>query len=400
MQWASAVSHQPDLSTALNELKEALLARLDAPRPDLVVGFAARETAEDLDELPAMVAHYLAPRAFVGCTAAAVVGDVAPRRAAPRAPSLCLSAAVLPGVDLSTFLVQAEDLPSADASPDEWAHCLGVPRGTDTHFLLLTSPIGATAAGPSLFDPRPLLMGLDYAYDTGARIGGVASALDENRLFVDGHTSAAGCAGLALRGRLALDTIISQGARPIGLPMSITGCERNLLIELDGRPAVEVLVELFHQLAPRDQLLAQRRLHLGIATTELKTELGPGDFLVRNILQIDHESGHMSVGDRLRPGQTVQFHLRDPGGAARELADLLNRYRPPTPPSGSLLFTCTGRGPEFFGEDGADARRFGETVGEIPLGGLYCAGEIGQIGGASHMHGYTACFAVFRPASP
>lgn len=397
MQWASAVSHQPDLSAAVDEATAALADSLGTSRPDLVVAFVAREMSAELDELPDLVAGRLAPRAFVGCTAAAVVGSSGHRRASTRAPSLALTAALLPGVDLHTFLVQADDLPSADAEPEEWSRCLGVPRQPETHFVLLSSPVGATVSGPSLFDPRPLLMGLDYAYGRGVHIGGVASALDTNRLFADARVSTSGCVGLALHGALGVDTIVSQGARPFGEPMAVTGCQRNQLIELDHRPAVEVLVELFHRLSPRDQLLAQRRLHLGIAITELKTQYERGDFLVRNILQIDHDAGHMAIGDRLRPGQTVQFHLRDAGDASREVAELLKQYTPFTPPAGCLLFTCTGRTSEFFGEDDADARHLAATMGDLPLAGMYCSGEIGQIGPTSYIHGYTACFAFFRP---
>ncbi|MFH1570283.1 MAG: FIST C-terminal domain-containing protein [Gemmatimonadota bacterium] len=396
MQWSSAISRRAELADALTEIRGQLRGTLGSPPPDLVVAFAATDRVEDLEELPGLVAEVLAPRAFLGCTAAAVVG--APAMAASgRAPVLSATAASLPGVDLTTFHLQAGDLPDPDASPDHWEEVVGVPRRPDTHFVLLSSPVGASSTGPSLFDPRPLLMGLDYAYGGGTRTGGVASALNENRLFAGGLASASGCVGLALRGRLEVDPIVAQGARPIGRPCSITRCHRHQLAELDGRPAVEVLVELFHQLPPRDQLLAQHRLHLGIATTELKRQLRAGDFLVRNILQLDHESGTIAVGDRLRRGQSVQFHLRDPGAAAREVTDLLTRYRPPTGPAGALLFTCTGRGPEFFAEADGDARRFGEVLAGVPLGGVYCAGEIAPVGPATYVHGYTACFAVFRP---
>ena len=296
---------------------------------------------------------------------------------------------------MTSFHLQAGDLPDPDAGPDRWHEALGVAPDPTPQFLLVADP-----AGDSPLDPRPLLMGLDFAYPGSAKIGGLASALQENRMILDGRIVTGGCAGVALQGGLEVDTIVAQGCRAIGPPMTVTGCSGYFLEALDGRPAVERLIEIYHEAGAADQERMQTSLHIGVAATGLKQELGAGDFLIRNVLQLDHEKGVIAVGDRLRGGQTVQFHVRDAEAATQDLDQLLARYRsrrPEAAPRGGLLFTCTGRGHRFFGRPGHDSARLEESLGRIPLGGFFCGGEIGPVGGTTYLHGYTSSLALFRP---
>ena len=144
----------------------------------------------------------------------------------------------------------------------------------------------------------------------------------------------------------------------------------------------------------------QYALHVGVASTELKDDLEPGDFLMRNVIHMDQERGFLAVGDELRQGQTVQFHLRDADAASEDLDGLLDRHQREgrdASPAGALLFTCTGRGQALFGQPDHDSNAFFQAVGEVPLGGFFCGGEIGPVGPATHVHGYTSSFGLFSP---
>ena len=98
----------------------------------------------------------------------------------------------------------------------------------------------------------------------------------------------------------------------------------------------------------------------------------------------------------------MQFHLRDAAAATEDLAVLLDGLTPLTGAVGALLFTCNGRGRRFFGSPDHDAAAIGAALGTGAIGGFFCAGEIGPIGGANHLHGYTASAALLssplRPA--
>lgn len=108
--------------------------------------------------------------------------------------------------------------------------------------------------------------------------------------------------------------------------MTANTCEDHLLFQLNDRPASQVLADLYHSLPAADQERMRQGLLIGVASTELKDELEPEDFLMRNIVHMDHEKGYLAIGDTLRPGQTVQFHLRDAAAASEDLEILLERY--------------------------------------------------------------------------
>ena len=393
MQWASALSSQPDAGMALTELKRALSEQLDGARPDLVFAFVSPQYSSSYAAIPDLVHNHFSPACFIGCTAMGVIGggrEIEQHIAGN--PAFSLTAAALPDVDIRAFHLESGDLPDADAGPEAWVEALGVPRQPRAHFLLL--------ADPHSFDPQPLLMGLDFAYGDATKIGGLASAMEANCLFLDGESHGSGLVGLALQGDIEVDTVVAQGCRPIGEPMTITECRHNLIIQLDERPAAQVLVELFQTLSPEDQELLRHALHLGIASTEFKVKFEQGDFLIRNVLNLDQEKGFIAVGDVPRNGQTVQFHLRDARTAAEDLELMLGNYGrnpAPTAPSGALLFTCNGRGEYLFGQGNHDSGVFVDKVGEIPLGGFFCGGEIGQVGSSTYLHGYTCSFGIFRP---
>jgi len=390
MIWASALSTTTTTSAALTELKREIDQQLDGRRPDLVCAFASSHHSDNYLQVAQRISTHFSPRVSIGCSGAGLVGGGYEKE---NVPALVLCAAHLPDVDIHPFHATDNQYPSADASPDAWAELVGAERDQHTHFVLL-----ANLAGPPAFDPRPLLAGLDFAYPNCTQIGGLASAAENNALFLNGVLHNNGLVGIALQGNLQVDTLVAHGCRPIGEPMTANTCEEHLLFQLNDRPASQVLAELYHSLPQADQYHMRHGLLIGVASTELKNELEPADFLMRNIVHMDHEKGYLAIGDILRPGQTVQFHLRDSESANEELGLLLNRYcREEWQPAGALLFTCTDRGEQLFGKANHESNAFFNRVGDVPLAGFFCNGEIGPIGQDTHLHGYTSSFGLFRP---
>ena len=208
--------------------------------------------------------------------------------------------------------------------------------------------------------------------------------------------------GLALSGNVVIDPIVAQGCRPVGKPLQVSDCRGNELRALDGKPALKAVEELLETLPEEDQQLARTSLFLGIVSDPLQPGTSKRDFLIRNLIGLDAESGTLSVGAMLRPGQTVQFHLRDKEASAEDLELMLTRYaasKPTPPPAGALLFSCLGRGKNLYGVPNHDSAEFHRKLGPLPIGGFFCNGEIGPVEGATHLHGYTSCFGIFRPAA-
>jgi small ligand-binding sensory domain FIST len=196
-------------------------------------------------------------------------------------------------------------------------------------------------------------------------------------------------------------TVVSQGCRPIGKPMVVTKAERNVIYELGGRPALIQLKELFDTLPTREQRQVQQALHVGRVMSEYKDHFEQGDFLVRNVVGIDPAAGAVAITDYLRPGQTVQFHVRDEQAADGELREMLAQARHDLPhAAGGLLFTCNGRGSRLFSDQSHDAQCIAAALGPIPLAGFFAQGEIGPIGRQNFTHGFTASVALFDELRP
>jgi len=209
--------------------------------------------------------------------------------------------------------------------------------------------------------------------------------------------------GVALSGNLVMETIVAQGCRPIGQLFQVTKGERNIVLELatadrPNHPLVplDALRDMIDRLQESDRELAQHSLFIGVARDEFKVQLRAGDFLIRNMLGVDPRLGAIAVGDRVRPGQRLQFHLRDAYTSAEDLEILLRQYRSksPHPPVGALLFSCLGRGERLYGKPNFDSQLFQQYLGKIPLGGFFCSGEIGPVGGGTFLHGYTSAFGI------
>jgi small ligand-binding sensory domain FIST len=194
--------------------------------------------------------------------------------------------------------------------------------------------------------------------------------------------------------------VVAQGCQPIGRPWTITKAEGNILAEIGGRPALDVLVETVQALRPEDQLRARRNLLVGLVIDEYRPEFDRGDFLIRNLLGVDTRAGTIAIGAQPRVGQTIQFQLRDAAAADEDLRQLLDQTREQlgeTRPVAALLCSCNGRGRDLFGVPDHDARAVHDLLTTAPLAGFFCNGEIGPVGGKPFLHGFTASLALLIP---
>jgi small ligand-binding sensory domain FIST len=110
----------------------------------------------------------------------------------------------------------------------------------------------------------------------------------------------------------------------------------------------------------------------------------------------DEDSGALAIGEAVRVGQTLRFHVRDARSADEDLREGLADALNGTSAAGALLFTCNGRGTNMFPAPDHDARAVTEALGGDALAGFFCAGEIGPVGGKPFLHGFTATLAIFE----
>ncbi|GAB4191794.1 MAG: FIST C-terminal domain-containing protein [Phycisphaeraceae bacterium] len=395
LKFASALSDLADPGSAAQVVTESLQQQLGSA-VDLVTVFATMNHADDLRDICADIADALEPTVMLGGTFGGVIGV---QRELEEGPGLSVLAARLPGVRLRGFSYDQLDWPAVLDAPAALREAVDLGGGSDPEsaipkaVFLLADPFSTPVTG--------LLPVFHSALGDVPIIGGMFSGAREsgrNVLILNDEAMSDGAVGVAIGGAVDVQTTVSQGCRAIGRPMVITRSRRHIVQELGGRNPLMMLRQTVADLNEHDRNLIQHNgVLIGRVINEYQSRFGRGDFLIRHMIGVDADDGYIAIGDtRVRTGQTVQFHLRDAQSAEDDLRMMMAAQQVHGPADGALLFTCNGRGTRLFDKPHTDADIIHGALGDVPLAGAFCAGEIGPVGGQSYLHGHTACLAVFR----
>lgn len=387
MPYAARLVTDSDTPRAVADVCRSIASQLGGARPDLAFVFASPTHAARFEEIAETLRTELNCRHVLGCSGESIAGGA---QEIEQQAALSVWAAVLPNAELESFHVTFERTPDGMT-------CTGMPelssddRPAPQAVFLLGDPF--TCAVDSVIGQMELeLPGVPL-------FGGMASGGNgpgDNRLLLQTQALETGGVGVVIRGGPPIRSIVSQGCRPIAAPFVVTKAERNVVFELGGKPALSRLQDIFQTLDERDRELVQRGLHLGVVMNEYQDKFERGDFLITNVVGFDKESGAIAIGNLIRTGQTVQFHVRDADTADEELRLLLERQRTGSPPAqAALLFSCNGRGTRLFAEPHHDASAVQSFCGPIPLAGFFAQGELGPVGAKNYIHGFTASVAFF-----
>jgi small ligand-binding sensory domain FIST len=258
-----------------------------------------------------------------------------------------------------------------------------------------------TFIDPFHMDAEAWLRTWNKSYPSLPVYGGLASGNFPEPLtqvYLDGEVFEDGGVALAVGGEVTLSGVVAQGCTPIGETWTLTRVEQNLIRHIGNRPAYAVLAETVSQLPPDEQQQARGNLFIGLVVNEYLEDFHRGDFLVRNLIGGDPNSGVLAVGALPRAGQTIQFQRRDAASASQDMNDLLEvtcRNLVGTEVYGGCMFCCTGRGKNLFGRTSHDAGLVQGHFGPLGLAGFFCNGEIGPIGEKNFLHSHTAALALF-----
>jgi small ligand-binding sensory domain FIST len=388
MPFAAALSTLPESEPALEEAYHMASAQVDG-KADLALLFLSPHHASAAEVLAAKATSQFGSACLVGCTGESIVGN---DREIEQGPALSLWLARWD----KPVRVEAFHLTLEETS--EGYSLLGMPDGLEEADA--AHSVVVLLGDPFSFPADDFLQQLNE-FRPGLRVvGGMASGARsprQNRLLLNGKAHDAGAVGVLLHGA-SVRSVVSQGCRPIGKHFVITKARENLIQELGGKPPMEQLQQLFQELNPAEQQLFRQGLHIGRVINEYQADFQRGDFLVRNVMGIERESGAVAITDRVRVGQTVQFHVRDAQTADEDLRALLQLDAQATTGTarGALLFTCNGRGTRLFPQPNHDASAVRAEVGQVPLAGFFAQGELGPIGGQNFIHGFTASVVLFE----
>ncbi|MBL8382833.1 MAG: FIST C-terminal domain-containing protein [Burkholderiales bacterium] len=260
------------------------------------------------------------------------------------------------------------------------------------------TPSGAEAAHCAIVHADPHTPDIDELIEdmsgkvaSGYLAGGLSSSRGPTVQFANQVVSG-GISGVMLSAEVRLATRLTQGCAPVGTRHRVTQAEKNIIVTLDGRPALDVMLEaLGCDLKGLRQ--AARNTFVGIVVAGAEAAGGGDDYLVRNLVGIDPQSRLIAIGDTVDPGTTVLFCRRDQASARGDLLRMIYDLKDDldAPPRAALYHACVGRGESMFGAAGAELGLIREHLGAVPLAGFFANGEIAR----NRLYGYTGVLTVF-----
>lgn len=235
---------------------------------------------------------------------------------------------------------------------------------------------------------------VDVAAATGAfLVGGLVSHRCESPLVAgipgEGGLGANGIAGVMLAPEIAVATALTQGCMPIGPVHRIDEARDNVVMVIDGRPALSVFLEDIGPELAQDLRRLGGVIFAGLPVPGSDT----GDYLVRNILAIDPGRGWVVLGAEIGAGDPILFCRRDPESARRDMARMVRQLagRLSGPPKAGIYVSCVARGAALFGEPGIETQIIRESLGDFPLIGFFANGEISR----DRLYGHTGVLTLF-----
>jgi small ligand-binding sensory domain FIST len=285
--------------------------------------------------------------------------------------------------------------------------------------------VHADAATPELSD---LIVEMSDRTESGYLFGGVSSARGAGFHIADGIWQG-GLSGVAFAREVPLVSRVSQGCQPLGPTRVVTSCERNIVVELDNRPALPFLLEDLGIATlddPRQALPRLRSTLVGLTDAQGVAQPRRGEFgadtRVRNLVGLDPGRKAVAISDLLQTGMRLAFCQRDAQAARRDLVRICSEIRdeietapagasqvPSAPTSapqatatapgrrirGAVYVSCAGRGGPHFGGPSAELKIVQHALGDVPLVGFFAGGEIAR----HHLYGYTGVLTVFTSAA-
>lgn len=243
-------------------------------------------------------------------------------------------------------------------------------------------------ADPANSSVPELISGLAEKVDSGFVVGGLSSSRAENWQIAE-KTHEGGLSGVLLSDEVTVATRLTQGCSPVGPKHRITDAQRNIILKLDDRPALDVLKEDVGEKLTRDMQRLGSVVFAGLSVAGTDTS----DYMVRNLVGIDASRGLVAIGDTAEEGGELMFCRRDNASAVEDMRRMLASIQQGlySKPRGALYFSCLGRGANLFGPDSDELKLIKSVLGDLPLVGFFCNGEISH----NRLYGYTGVLTLF-----
>jgi small ligand-binding sensory domain FIST len=408
--WQSHVSTHPHASSALDKI----FAECTEKSPDVAFLFVGQYHADDFPNLVQRAASLLPS----SCHLLSVIGGgVVGERVEldePSKPSISLLTGRVPqNAQVETFAFNTLTKPPPPKEDyNYWNKLANVtacgtsPSPSSASFFLLADPwspvdtviqnLEATKADNG---GAVITGGISVPTGTGPTIGLGPQALPQGSVV-----------GIRFGGSLGIQAIVAQGCRPLGPTFTVTNCEQNVILELDGRPAIQALQDVIQAASDEKE---KQKISSGLVVGLNKEPDGTGtadDYLIRQIAGFVPSKGAFVVSGGVKKGDHIRFHFRDKQAAEEDLKLMVQRaqtekifHQSSARPLAALQVSCVGRGRYMFGYANVDLSHIQELAEGASVAGFYANGEIGPVGlagfsksntGGTFLHGFTTVVAL------
>ena len=381
---------QQDFDEAgLRKWAENLRHQLRAPQVSLGLVFMTPRFFSQAKQILEILRVHARIPLLAGCSSTALVAG---NEELEENPGVVLALYSLPGAKLDGIYFTQTQVEEANGQT-YWQELTEITASQTNGWLTFIDPFH--------LDSESWLRTWNESYAGVPVYGGLSSGVfaeQVTQIYLNGDVYEEGGVAISVGGDVKLAGVISQGCTPIGDTWTLTRVEQNLIHKIANRPAYEVLSETVNHMSADEQKKVRGNLFIGLVVNEYLDDFHRGDFLVRNLLGGDPQTGVLAVGAMPRAGQTMQFQRRDAEAATEDMNELLGRTHIQLGGAtvyGGCLCCCNGRGKHLFGESGHDAQLVQKQFGGIGLSGFFCNGEIGPVGQKNFLHGYTASLALF-----
>ena len=243
--------------------------------------------------------------------------------------------------------------------------------------------VAVVHADPQAPDVPGLVSDLAAKVASGYLVGGLSSSRAAT-VQVANDVVTGGLSGVGLSAEVGITTRLTQGCAALPGRYRVTACEANVIATLDGRPALDALLE-----AAGDDLRAGAQFLVGLPVSGSDR----ADYMVRNLIGIDAKRKLIAIGAEVEEGAEILFCRRDARAAREDLERMLGEAKAAEPSArGALYFSCVARGEHMFGRRGAELSLVRQALGDLPLVGFFCNGEISH----DRLYGYTGVLALFH----
>ena len=379
-------SQRTALADALEDAVTIAMGNAQLAKADLAVVFATVDYQADYGQLFHTIHEVSGCDHLVGCSGMSVLTSAGEIEGEPAVAVLVLRS---DDVSAMPFLVSSDDSSMIGAAIRERIS----PKLNENSLLVVLPDVRCIS-------PEALVHQIGEDGNRLPIVGAAASGSPDGQYiyeWLDGEVVEAGVAGMLLTGAIHTEIGVAQGCQPIGRSLEISRAEGNVIYEVNGGPALDGLHGALESLSTEDLRQSGRVVFIGIAMEKENPAPQRGDFLVRNLVGYDKESGAIAVSESVSEGQLIQFHLRNSSSADKEIQEIvldLHKRTREQPPAFGMYFNCLGRGKGLYGEANHDIRIIKQRFPDLPVIGFFGNAEFAPIGGRNFAHAYTGALVL------